>query len=186
MNLRMTGTIRGPSQPSPMSSSMPTEVSTNPLVRFYTDSEGPWNPQQIRRQSSDVHTRTGESSSLGPLQGPNFAFNQYRSHPRSELESNATGTLQTDSGYGTKSQATASVLSAEDVDYTLDCPSISSQVGNLQLYSEPNGPPQKYITMESQQYPHPVGKYDVQGPPRVALLVCPQCPATMRCHSEHK
>ncbi|KAI9819500.1 MAG: hypothetical protein M1827_006948 [Pycnora praestabilis] len=186
MNLKMAGPIRGPPLPSPISLSVPTEMSTNPLMRFYTDSEGPWNPQQIRRQSNDVHTRTGESSPYGPLQGPNIAFNGYRNHPRSELESNATGTFQTDSGYGTKSQATASVLSTEDVDYTFDCPNISSQVGNLQLYSESNGPPQKYVTLESQQYPRPIGYLDVQGPPRAALLVCPECLATTRCQSEHK
>lgn len=170
---------------------MPNQIlgssSANPLVRFWND-PGPWTPQRIepsapapmdpRRPTWDQHI----SQSNGSLQ-------QYRETARSEVESSVTGRQLSDSGYG-RSYATKSVLSADQIDPSQECQSVTSQVGNMQMYPEHTA--KEYIAGESQtSQPPSFGiQDDTPGPqsPVLSTLRCrwEGCTVTSKNQSEHR
>lgn len=159
----------------------------NPLVRFWND-PGPWTSHRI--EPSAPAPMDPRSSTWGPhLLQPDGPLQQYRESARSEVESSVTGRQPSDSGYG-RSYATKSVLSADQVDPSQECQSVTSQVGNMQMYSEQNA--KEYTAGESQtSQPPSFGiQDDIHGPQAQVLqsLCCrwEGCGVTSKNQSEHR
>lgn len=135
--LRVSSLSQPSSHTLQVPSSMPMEKSPDPLERFWNE-QGPWAPQGIAdiptqpdvlpRHSRPLNLRTRYNQ-------PDGSFRQYRTTPISELESNTTGAYPSDSGYGTRSQATRSIFSSDPADRNQDCPSISGHMDNLGIFA---------------------------------------------------
>ncbi len=108
------------------------DLSPNPLRRFEQQAAGPWFPPGIvdvsnsqaaalPKHSNSFNLRTGYN-------GHNASFVQYQNKASSELESDVTG--QHDSGYGTRSQATASILSSDVIDHNQERTNVSGRIDN--------------------------------------------------------
>ena len=131
-----------PSQPSSYTlqvpSHMPYEVSQDPISRFQNQS-GPWVPRGIADipTHTDSLPRQSRSSNLWMRYSePNTSFSQYQTKAGSELESDITGPYPSDSGYGTRSPATTSILSCDPVDHNQECSSITGPIDGLNFYPE--------------------------------------------------
>ena len=190
-----------PSQPSSYTlqvpSHMPHEVSPDPISRFQ-NYPGPWvprgiadlptYPERVPRQtrSSDPRTRYSE---------PNTAFSQYQTKAGSELESDITGPYPSDSGYGTRSQATASILSSDPVDHDQDggpcarfqeCPSITDPIDSLNFCSE--DPFQVYAQPDPRTRAQSTEHRSDPAQSQTAILQCHYegCSVVVKCPSEMK
>ena len=123
------------------------EVSPDPISHFQ-NIPGPWVPPGLADipKHLDRRPRQSRSSNLWTRYSePNTSFSQYRAKAGSELESDITGPYPSDSGYGTRSQATTSILSSDSVDQRQECSSITGHINGLNFYSED----------ASQVYPQP-------------------------------
>lgn len=167
---------------------MPYEVSPDPIRRFQ-NIPGPWVPEGIADLPTHPDTRSGQSRSSGlrtRYSEPNTSFSQYQTKPASELESDITGPYPSDSGYGTRSQATNSILSSDPVDPNQECSSITGQIGGLDCYSE------EAIQVYSQPNQQTLAPRTERRPDRnlsqTSSLQChyADCGAIVKCQSELK
>ncbi|KAI9879467.1 MAG: hypothetical protein M1830_008426 [Pleopsidium flavum] len=109
-NVRVSTLSHPSSHTLQMPSNSPNEISPDPLSRFYNET-GPWTPKGIADINNQPVALPRHPRPLGlPMRynEPNFPFSQYQTTAGSELESSTTGPYPSDSGYGTRSQATTS------------------------------------------------------------------------------
>ncbi|KAI9713328.1 MAG: hypothetical protein M1812_006687 [Candelaria pacifica] len=172
----------------PLQSVPQGNLPVNPLQRFYHESNGPWNQHMIPGLISEPYPRPPNPNNLTRMDDPNLSFSRHRSTARSEIESNATGVILSDpdSGYGTKSLATASVLSADPAEYHQECPSITGHVNNLQIFHGEGQATPHYLPSNDMDYQHQDDSFEDPDPAAANLLQCPYCPVTLKCHSERK
>ena len=162
----------------------------NPLVRFYND-PGPWSSQRIE---GFAPAPMGSRNSVWNerISKSNVPFQRYRDLARSEVESSFTGRHPSDSGYGTRSYTTKSVLSADPVDQSQESRSLASQLDYMQMCPEHSS--QEYIASDPRNLQLPAfgTQDDVPGPQSAALgllsLRCAWdgCNTTSKNQSEHR
>jgi len=185
-NLRVSALSHPSSHPLQMPFNISNEISPDPIMRFYND-PGPWAPRGIAdiptqpvalpRHSRPFNLQTRYNE-------PNMSFSQYQTTAGSELESNTTGAYPSDSGYGTRSQATTSILSSDPVDLNQDCSSISGHIGNLQLY--PGSASHGYSHPDSQASAQQIEYQPDTEQCQSASLRCLECGVIVKCQSEMK
>lgn len=180
-----------PAQPSSYTvqvpSNIPYEGSPDPISRFQ-NYPGPWVPQGIADIPSYIDRRPKQSRSSNlrtRYSEPNTSsFNQYQAKAGSELESDITGPYPSDSGYGTRSQATTSILSSDPREHNQECSSITDHIDSLNFYSEDTfqAYPQPDNQARGQRNEHRLDPDQSQN----ANLKCSyaDCGMTVKCQSE--
>ncbi|KAL8946991.1 MAG: hypothetical protein Q9222_006681 [Ikaeria aurantiellina] len=163
----------------------------DPLLRFWNE-PGPWNSQRIgggSSQTSMVPQYAGYNHQMPrPVKPMHYGYGS----PRSDVGSSTTGRYFVDSGYeGSRSMATKSVRSADNVDQGQPCPSISGEVHDLHLYSRdsyPDHPAPSAVSPNSQYHPMDPLSDDTHQATVTFDLTCPyaNCGATSKNHSEHR
>ena len=112
---------------------LPSLRGTESLRRYYDDDSGPWTPQRMNVNSGQPPMGRGYASfhaqhtPYGPI------FNEYREIPQSEMSASINGQDRLDSGYGTKSVMSNSERSANRLDQSQGCPSITGEIGRFQV-----------------------------------------------------
>ena len=167
---------------------MQYEISPDPISRFQ-NIPGPWVPKGIADIPEHLVSLPRQSSSAtasARYNEPNPLFSRYRTKTGSDRDSDITGPYPSDSGYGTRSQATTSILSSDLMDHSQECSSLSGQIDSLDFY--PKTPIQVFSHSNSQvraqRLVHPSGPEQCQS----TNLHCPypDCRATVKCQSELK
>ena len=172
-------------------STKPSELESDPLVRFWHE-PGPWNPQRIGGAVDQAHPAPEYAPSQDRINRPhasNASFGAYPEQTRSEMGSQITGRHMSDSGYGTRSYVTKSVLSADHLDQSQESQSLVGEVDGMQL--QPQSSPQDYFRGASHEVPTlGYGNWDhaLHDTPTLSTLTCdsPDCNFVSRNQSEHK
>ncbi|MCJ1226934.1 hypothetical protein MMC12_003589 [Toensbergia leucococca] len=169
-------------------STKPIELESNPLIRFWND-PGPWTSQRIAGDLIQPAMGMKYASAPDRTYRPCVSLGPYRESARSDVDSSVTERHLSDSGYGTRSRTTRSVLSADLVDHSQGCRSLVGEVSEMQLYPEEST--QAYVPPNPQEFHYKsygVASEVPQDSPRALSLVCtyPNCNTTSRNHSEHK
>ncbi|KAL8811455.1 MAG: hypothetical protein Q9200_001775 [Gallowayella weberi] len=130
----------------------------DPLLRFWND-QGPWDPQRIGG-GGHTHMNPHFPGFENPMpRDPHPMLYHYRS-PRSEVGSSTTGRYPLDSGYGeSKSLATKSVRSADQVDQSPSCRSAGGDVQDYQSYHGDN-----YQDLSPHSVASPITQYSSMDP----------------------
>ncbi len=172
----------------PLQSSPQGNMPVDPIQRFYHDDNGPWNQHMMSALVPEPYPRPRNPNALPGLDPPNLSFKEHRSRARSEIESNATGVILSDpdSGYASRSLATASVLSADPVEYNQECPSLTGHVNNLQIFHGEGEVTPHYLPSNDMDYQHQDDGYEDPDLAAANLLQCPYCSIMLKCHSERK
>lgn len=129
------GTMDQFSQDVQLPSLRQSEVDSHPLLRFYTES-GPWSSQRIAGESSQPSMPPRYPVTYGRLQRQSVSSQPPYRDARSDVGSSTTGRNPHDSGYDSKSIATKSARSTEHIDHSQGCPSLVSDVNEMQIYPE--------------------------------------------------
>ena len=167
------------------------DLQSDPLLRFWAD-PGPWNSQRVGGEPSHSPMNQGYMGSYGRDPRPEAFLGQYRPAPRSDLGSSTTGRHPVDSGYESRSFATRSVHSADPREQSQGCQSLAGDVGEMQMYANPDNMYQGTLPPPSMpqemQYPGFDFPNDQMQDGPIYPLTCPlaDCQVTSKNSSEHR
>jgi hypothetical protein len=116
------------------------DLDPYPMSRFQHDA-GPWTSQRIGDDVIQHSQAPRYQSSYGQNYLPVSMPNQYRESPRSEHGSSTMGRNPVDSGYGSRSIATKSVRSADAIDHSPSCQSLTGEMHDMRVYPDDQFPP---------------------------------------------
>lgn len=164
------------------------EVSPDPISRF-RDIEGPWVPRgivEVPQGEMQLPKDYGSILTQAGYRHHSSSFDRYQTKTTSEFESDVTGPYPSDSGYGTKSQATASILSTEQVDHGCEEASLSGRMDDFSLSVATSVP--AYSQADGQRVTRQTDFQANHAPRQGASLQCPfpECGNVLHCQSELK
>ena len=133
---RISESLEGFPQDVPLSTPKAIDMHTDPLLRFWSDRDGPWTAQRVGVNSYPTPVISRQGISSEPCKPSRPSFDLYRDPARSEVESHATERYMSDSGYGTRSCVTKSVLSADHLGHNPDCQGLATDVDGMEIYTE--------------------------------------------------
>jgi len=153
----------------------------NPLVQWFTNNDGPWNPITTKIPEN-VQEERGQSRQTG-IRNPMSYPGGYRQHNPSEVGSVQFGFPHSDSGYGTRrSVGNTSVFSADVTERDQDCQSLAGHVAEFQPFHQFNDMPQQVDGRANDSWTN-------QAQSSTTLpsgLVCPTCNKSVKTQSELK
>ena len=181
--LRSLGGIENFPQESQLPSMRQSDI--DPLTRFYQES-GPWNPQQIVGDINHQYMspRYPGSYDIGRVRN---LPSHYHESSRSDVGSSIAGRYPHDSGYGSKSQATKSVMSAEPIEQSQSFQSLPGEILETPSYPE-GGFPGVMDFAPGAPYPLSIS-HDNPEEPSSMSYVCPypECKKlVLKNHSENR
>lgn len=153
---------------------LPSMKDPNPLVRYWGDTTGPWNSQQVNLTSPRAY---------GPL-SPANGFRYPRSSPRSDVSSSNTGIRPPDSSWGSKSMMSTSSQSFETPDQNPECHSITGHMDAMRVNVYQDNA--SFSNGDIHHSDQPYGASVENGPSYPLKCNYEGCQHVSKNHSEHK